>query len=171
MGKTFHTKREYEKRLKVMGISAAKAAVSRHPGGTHAKGLRKLSPDKIHIAADRNRFGNAYDKAPACAACAAISNTLRVRRRNWNCGRPFDRVLRGAYIADSQGKPYNRVRIFTHTIFINMLIYSHLSATSNRRLEVGPCLPVMIIKSYLENVGKFSIFMYIYIHKLILIST
>ena len=63
MGKTFHTKREYEKRLKVMGISAAKAAVSRHPGGTHAKGLRKLSPDKIHIAADRNRFGNAYDKS------------------------------------------------------------------------------------------------------------
>ena len=46
-----------------MGISAAKAVISRHPGGTHAQGLRKLSPDKIHIAADRNRFGNAYDKS------------------------------------------------------------------------------------------------------------
>lgn len=63
MGKSFHNKREYEKRVREMGISAAKAAVSRHPGGTHAKGLRKLSPDKIHIAADRNRFGNAYDKS------------------------------------------------------------------------------------------------------------
>lgn len=63
MGKTFHTKREYEKRVKELGISAAKAAASRHPGGTRAKGLRKLSPDKIHIAADRNRFGNAYDKS------------------------------------------------------------------------------------------------------------
>ena len=63
MGKTFHTKREYEKRVKELGISAAKATASRHPGGTRAKGLRKLSPDKIHIAADRNRFGNAYDKS------------------------------------------------------------------------------------------------------------
>lgn len=49
--------------MKELGISAAKAAASRHPGGTCAKGLRKLSPDKIHIAADRNRFGNAYDKS------------------------------------------------------------------------------------------------------------
>ena len=63
MSKTYHTKREFERLVKELGIGAAKAAVSRHPGGTRAKGLRKLSPDKIHIAADRNRFGDAYEKS------------------------------------------------------------------------------------------------------------
>ena len=46
-----------------MGIGAAKAKASRHPDGTRAKGLRKQAPDKIHIAADRNRFGDAYEKS------------------------------------------------------------------------------------------------------------
>ncbi len=52
MGKSFHNKREYEKRVREMGISAA--------------------------------------KAPACVACAATSNTLLVRRRKRNCGRPYN---------------------------------------------------------------------------------
>lgn len=63
MSRTFHTKREYKRLVKELGISAAKASVSRHPGGTHAKGLRRQSPDKIHIVADRNRFGDAYSKS------------------------------------------------------------------------------------------------------------
>ena len=63
MGKTFHPKREYQRLVKELGISAAKAAASRHPGGTRGKGLRKMSQDKIHIADDRNRFGDAYEKS------------------------------------------------------------------------------------------------------------
>ena len=63
MGKTFHTKREFEKLVQELGFSAAKAQASRHPDGTHAKGLRQLSPDKIHIADDRNRFGDAYERS------------------------------------------------------------------------------------------------------------
>ena len=63
MGKAYHSKHEYKKLVGELGISSAKAMVSRHPGGTRAKGLRKLSPDKIHIADDRNRFGDAYEKS------------------------------------------------------------------------------------------------------------
>ena len=63
MGKTFHSKNEFKKLVKNLGVSAAKAMASKHPGGTHAKGMRKLSQDKIHIADDRNRFGNAYEKS------------------------------------------------------------------------------------------------------------
>ena len=36
---------------------------------------------------------------------------------------------RGAYLSVSQSLPDNRVRIFTHTIIINSLIYSRISAT------------------------------------------
>ena len=63
MGKTFHSKYEYKKLARELGISAAKAKASRHPGGTRAKGLRMMSPDKIHICEDRNRFGDAYEKS------------------------------------------------------------------------------------------------------------
>lgn len=63
MSKTYHTKREFEKLVKELGIGAAKAAASRHPGGTRAGGLRKMSQDKILIADDRNRFGDAYEKS------------------------------------------------------------------------------------------------------------
>lgn len=63
MGKTFHSKHEFKKLVKEMGISAAKAMASRHPDGTHAKGLRQIAPDKIHIVEDRNRFGDAYEKS------------------------------------------------------------------------------------------------------------
>ena len=63
MGKTYHSKHEYKQLLQEMGISAAKAEASRHPGGTHAKGLRKLALDKIHVSDDRNRFGDAYEKS------------------------------------------------------------------------------------------------------------
>jgi hypothetical protein len=63
MGKTFHSKREYRELVRELGISAAKAAASRHPGGTRATGLRKQSRDKIHICNDRNRFGDAYEKS------------------------------------------------------------------------------------------------------------
>lgn len=63
VGKTWHTKREFRKLVREMGIGAAKAKASRHPDGTRAKGLRKQAPDKIHIAADRNRFGDAYEKS------------------------------------------------------------------------------------------------------------
>ena len=63
MSKTYHSKYEFKKLVKDLGIRAAKAATSRHPGGTRAKGLRKQSLDKIHIAADRNRFGDAYEKS------------------------------------------------------------------------------------------------------------
>ena len=63
MGKTFHSKREFEKLVKELGIGAAKAKASRHPDGTRASGLRQMSPDKIHIAEDRNRFGDAYERS------------------------------------------------------------------------------------------------------------
>ena len=63
MSKTFHSKREYKWLVEELGISAAKAAASRHPGGTRGKGLRKMSRDKIYIADDRNRFGDAYEKS------------------------------------------------------------------------------------------------------------
>ena len=63
MGKTFHSKHEFKKLVREMGISAAKAKASRHPEGTHAKGLRQMAPDKIHIVEDRNRFGDAYEKS------------------------------------------------------------------------------------------------------------
>lgn len=63
MGKTFHSKYEFKKLVEELGVSAAKAKASRHPGGTRAKGLRKQSQDKIHIADDRNRFGDAYEKS------------------------------------------------------------------------------------------------------------
>ena len=63
MGKTFHSKYEFKKSVKNLGVGAAKAMASRHPGGTRAKGLRKQSLDKIHIADDRNRFGDAYEKS------------------------------------------------------------------------------------------------------------
>ena len=63
MGKTFHSKHEFKKLVKEMGISAAKAKASRHPDGTRAKGLRQIAPDKIHIVEDRNRFGDAYEKS------------------------------------------------------------------------------------------------------------
>lgn len=63
MSKTCHTKREYEKLVKDLGVGAARAGASRHPAGTRAKGLRKMSRDKIHIAADRNRFGDVYEKS------------------------------------------------------------------------------------------------------------
>lgn len=63
MGKTFHSKQEFEKLVKELSIGAAKAKASRHPDGTRAKGLRQLAPDKIHIAEDRNRFGDAYEKS------------------------------------------------------------------------------------------------------------
>jgi hypothetical protein len=63
MGKTYHSKHEYKQLLQELGISAAKAEASRHPGGTHAKGLRKLALDKVHITNDRNRFGDAYEKS------------------------------------------------------------------------------------------------------------
>lgn len=63
MGKTFHSKYEFKKLVEELGVSEAKAKASRHPGGTRAKGLRKLSRDKIHIAEDRNRFGDAYEKS------------------------------------------------------------------------------------------------------------
>ena len=63
MGKTFHSKREFEKLVKELGVSAAKAKASRHPNGTRAKGLRQMSLDKIHIYEDRNRFGDAYEKS------------------------------------------------------------------------------------------------------------
>ena len=38
MGKTFHSKHEFKKLVREMGISAAKEKASRHPDGTHAKG-------------------------------------------------------------------------------------------------------------------------------------
>ena len=63
MSKTFHSKYEFKQLAEELGISAAKAMASRHPKGTHAKGLRKMSQDKIHIADDRNRFGDAYEKS------------------------------------------------------------------------------------------------------------
>lgn len=63
MGKTFHSRHEFRKLVKDMGISAAKAMASRHPGGTRANGLRKMAPEKIHISDDRNRFGDAYEKS------------------------------------------------------------------------------------------------------------
>lgn len=63
MGKTFHSKREFEKLVQELGISAGKAKSSRHPDGTRAKGLRKMSQDKNHISEDRNRFGDAYEKS------------------------------------------------------------------------------------------------------------
>ena len=63
MGKTFHSKQEFKKLVKGLGVSAAKAKASRHPDGTRAKGLRQMSPDKIHIADDRNRFGDAYEQS------------------------------------------------------------------------------------------------------------
>ena len=63
VGKTWHTKQEFRRLVREMGIGAAKAKASRHPDGTRAKGLRKQAPDKIHIAADRNRFGDAYEKS------------------------------------------------------------------------------------------------------------
>ena len=63
MGKTFHSKHEFKKLVREMGISAAKAKASRHPDGTHAKGLRQMAPDKIHIVEDRNRFGDSYEKS------------------------------------------------------------------------------------------------------------
>ena len=63
MGKTFHSKYEFKTLVKGLGVRAAKAKASRHPGGTHAKGLRKQSLDKIHITDDRNRFGDAYEKS------------------------------------------------------------------------------------------------------------
>ena len=72
MGKTFHSKHEFKKLVREMGISAAKAKASRHPDGTHAKGLRQMAPDKIHIVEDRNRFGDAYEK----------SSRMRRLRRN-----------------------------------------------------------------------------------------
>ena len=71
MGKTFHSKHVFKKLVKELGISAAKAKASRHPDGTHAKGLRQMAPDKIHIVEDRNRFGDAYEKS---------SRMRRVRR-------------------------------------------------------------------------------------------
>lgn len=63
MSRTFHTKREYKALIKKLGYAGARAAASRHPGGKRAKGLRKQATDKIHIAADRNRFGDAYEKS------------------------------------------------------------------------------------------------------------
>lgn len=63
MGKTYHSKYEFKKLTEELDIRAAKAKASRHPDGTRAKGLRKQSPDKIHIADDRNRFGDAYEKS------------------------------------------------------------------------------------------------------------
>lgn len=63
MGKTFHSKYEFKKLAKDMSARAAKAKASRHPNGTRAKGLRKQSPDKIHIVDDRNRFGDAYERS------------------------------------------------------------------------------------------------------------
>ena len=63
MGKTFHSKQEFENLVKELGISAAKAQASRHPDGTRAKGLRQMSQDKIHIYEDRNRFGDAYEQS------------------------------------------------------------------------------------------------------------
>ena len=63
MGKTFHSKREFERLVQELGVSAAKAKASRHPNGTRAKGLRQMSPDKILIAEDRNRFGDAYERS------------------------------------------------------------------------------------------------------------
>lgn len=63
MGKTYHSKYEFKKLAEEQGVRAAKAKASRHPDGTRAKGLRKQSPDKIHIADDRNRFGDAYEKS------------------------------------------------------------------------------------------------------------
>ena len=63
MGNTFHSKREFERLFKELGISAAKAKASRHPDGTRASGLRQMSHDKIHIAEDRNRFGDAYERS------------------------------------------------------------------------------------------------------------
>ena len=63
MGKTYHSKHAFRQLSKELGISAAKAEASRHPGGTRAKGLRQLSPDKIHICRDRNRFGDAYERS------------------------------------------------------------------------------------------------------------
>ena len=63
MGKTFHSKHEFKELSRELSASAAKARASRHPGRTRAKGLRSISPDKIHIADDRNRFGDAYEKS------------------------------------------------------------------------------------------------------------
>ena len=63
MGKSYHSKQEFEKLVNELGVGAAKATASRHPAGTRAKGLRQWAPDKIHIAEDRNRFGDAYEKS------------------------------------------------------------------------------------------------------------
>ena len=63
MSKTYHSKHEFKKLAEELGVRVAKAKASRHPGGTRAKGLRKLSQDKIHITDDRNRFGDAYEKS------------------------------------------------------------------------------------------------------------
>jgi hypothetical protein len=63
MGKTYHSKYEFKRLGEELNVRAAKAKASRHPDGTRAKGLRKQSPDKIHIADDRNRFGDAYEKS------------------------------------------------------------------------------------------------------------
>ena len=63
MGKTFHSKQEFKKLVKELGVRAARAQASRHPGGTRAKGLRQMSQDKIHIYEDRCRFGDAYDQS------------------------------------------------------------------------------------------------------------
>ena len=71
MGKTFHSKYEFKKLAETLSVRTAKAMASRHPDGTRAKGLRKLSLNKIHIVDDRNRFGDAYEKS---------SRMRRVRR-------------------------------------------------------------------------------------------
>ena len=64
MGKTYHSKYEFNKLMEELNYApAAKAIASRHPNGTRAKGLRKLSRDKNHIVYDRERFGDAYQKS------------------------------------------------------------------------------------------------------------
>ena len=69
MGKTYHTKHEAQKGLK------EDYALSRHPKGTKAKGLRKVLRTRMKNAAvsfPRDRFGWAEEK----------SSRLRGGRRN-----------------------------------------------------------------------------------------
>ena len=63
MGKSFHSKYEFEELSRELSVGAAKAKASRHPGHTRAKGLKDVSQRKVLIAYDRNRFGDAYEKS------------------------------------------------------------------------------------------------------------
>ena len=81
MSKSYHSKKEYKRRVKVvrefrervaavhgsmlatLNVGVDKDALSRHPGGTRGKGLKRVYRERWKVSDYRDRFGEVEEQS------------------------------------------------------------------------------------------------------------